>query len=528
MSNTNTTDITLTHSQENTSDAVDPANEYHPSVRYGRIVDGDFRQFPRLRSIYEPIPAEAEFASPVYPLTERQRKRNSERVANGTEYQVDTNIAREIQDECENEGRVLNPVLVESDARDEGYTLEEMKRWIADFISDALQIEPRDCQFYFSGTRSIHAHVPLFIQSKAGLTRLKERATEFNNENDVILDASIYSRKRQFRLLGVEHKKTGDKKILVGLNDTDQQIAHAIVDSDVDKPDTYYDFLVDVFGQSPFAGDNILTVSTDSKSAEGSKRTKTAIQDYNQPPSDPNLHGRYWRHNTDKPVSPYANADADDTRSVTIVQVIENVFEEGRYHYAPCEVLGMVGGGGEYTVFGGDDETVSRPVKLSGEDYSKWDYERGDFVVILGGKSNRSIILNVGEARAGFTFTILERDGREAAIALLDEWGYDVGESGMNGSARPPATSEPTEAMKRKQTVEKKSFDHFENEELVAVQVACRLLSVGGWDMTWNWFKSEYEKVGRFNPRVTYEKLSNIIECYPEDYDHIQVPECPP
>ena len=82
--------------------------------------------------------------------------------------------------------------------------------------------------------------------------------------------------------------------------------------------------------------------------------------------------------------------------------------------------------------------------------------------------------------------------------------------------------------MKLKQEVEKKSFDHFKDEELVAVRVACRLLSVGGWDMTWNWFKSEYEKVGRFNPRVTYEKLSNIIECYPEDYDHIQVPECPP
>jgi hypothetical protein len=133
----------------------------------------------------------------------------------------------------------------------------------------------------------------------------------------------------------------------------------------------------------------------------------------------------------------------------------------------------------------------------------------------------------VEEVEASLASATLERDGRETAIGLLDEWGYDVGESGMNGSPRPPATSEPTEAMKRKQTVERKSFDHFEQEESVAVSVACHLLAVGGWDVTWNWFKREYEKVGRFDPRVTYEKLSAIIECYPEDYDHIQVPECP-
>jgi len=238
MSNTNTTGITLTHSQESTSDAVDLTKEYHPFVRYGRTVDGDFRQFPRLQSIYEPIPAEAEFGSPVYLLTERQREQNNERVANGTEYQVDTNIAREIQDECENENRVLNPILVESDARDDGYTLEEMERWTADFISEALPVEPQDCQFYYSGSRSIHAHVPLFVQSKAGLTRLKELASTFNDENNALLDTGIYSRKRQFRILGVEHDKTGDKKIPVRLNTTDQQIAQAIVDSDVEKPDT--------------------------------------------------------------------------------------------------------------------------------------------------------------------------------------------------------------------------------------------------------------------------------------------------
>jgi hypothetical protein len=527
MSNTHATDITLTHSEANASDAVDAAKEYHLSVRYGREVDGSFQQFPRLRSVYEPIPEEAEFASPIYLLTERQRERNNERVANGTEYQVKTNIAREIQDECENEGRVLNPVLVESDARDEGYTLEEMKRWVADFISNSLPVEPRDNQFYYSGNRSIHAHVPLFVQSKAGLTRLKERATEFNDENDAILDAGIYSRKRQFRLLGVKHRKTGDRKIPVGLNDTDQEISQAIVNTDVEKPDTYYDFLVSVFGQSPFASDNILAVSTGSDSNERSETATIPIQDYDQPPSDPNLHGRYWRHNIDKPVSPYANAEADDTRSVTIVQVIEDVFNSGRYHYCPCEVLGMVGGGGEYTVFGNAGETVSRPVKLSGHDYPKWDYERGDYVVILGGKSHRSILLNVGQVEAFLASTTLEQKGREAAIGLLDEQGYEVGDSGMNGSPRPPAITETTEAMELKQAIERESLDTFDNEEHAAVSVACHLFSVSDWDVTWNWFKREYEKVGRFDSQVTYEKLCAIIDCYSEDYEHIRVPDPP-
>jgi hypothetical protein len=532
MSDTNSTSKTLTYSQNTESDALDVIDGHYPFVRYGDTKNGEFRQYPRLRSIYEPIPSEAEFASPIYFLTDRQKERHDERVTRGSEYAVaeSANIAREIQSECEDEGRVLYPVYVESDAREDGVSPEEMKRWIADFIAESLPVSPDKCQFYFSGNRSIHAHAPLFIQSKQKLMEVKQLATDFNEANDEVLDTGIYSRKRQFRLRGVEHRKTGDEKIPIGFNDTDEEIASAIANSDVTKPDTYFDFLSGLFGNSPFITDNVLSVSSESSSESNTETTKTPIQEYNGPPSDPTRWDRYWRHNTDKPVSPYANADADDVRSVTIAQVIEDVFQHGNFHYAPCEVVGMIGGGGDYEVFPDlkNRATVPRPVKISGHDIDKWDFNAGDYVVIITGKSNRSKMLDVKESEASIAGTLLRESGRQRAIEFLETKGYDVGSTGMNGSYRTVKLTNPSEASQRKREIEQTSVDDVANEELAVVRVACHLLRVEGWDVTWEWFKREYKKVNRFDPEYTYQKLTDIINCYRDDYRHVDVPDSPP
>ena len=52
-------------------------------------------------------------------------------------------------------------------------------------------------------------------------------------------------------------------------------------------------------------------------------------------------------------------------------------------------------------------------------------------------------------------------------------------------------------------------------------RVACRVLW-HGWEPAWEWFKEQFG--ADFDPDVTQEQFQSVIEAFPEDYDHVEVP----
>jgi hypothetical protein len=220
-------------------------------------------------------------------------------------------------------------------------------------------------------------------------------------------------------------------------------------------------------------------------------------------------------------VSPYANAEADDLHSVTVVKAMGEPFERDGTNFVPCDVLGAIGGDGEYRVFGEDRGPVARPVKLSGHDNKKWDYDRADYVIILGGKSRRSRIFKVGKVEATLASMILEEEGQEATLQHLEEWGYDTGTTGMNGTGSSEGSVTPSDAAKLQRRIDREGLDAIDNEYDALLRVACRLLW-RGWDQTWEWFREQLGE--QFDPAKTHHRLSKIVDCYSENYDHVTVP----
>jgi len=55
-------------------------------------------------------------------------------------------------------------------------------------------------------------------------------------------------------------------------------------------------------------------------------------------------------------------------------------------------------------------------------------------------------------------------------------------------------------------------------------QVTCRVLG-WGWEPAWGWFSEQFG--ADFKPAVTREQFRSAIEAFPDDYDHVEVPEEP-
>lgn len=139
-------------SSDNSTHSTPPVPDWPnlPCVQYGLAKGkGPIRE-PKLRTIYEPIPADAETASPLYKLTKEQYNRQS-RLESG--YEVSgSSIATELQDDCERTGRVLYPVHIESDElRTDGP--EPLIKWFQEFTEDYLNVPFHTCTLYFSGNR---------------------------------------------------------------------------------------------------------------------------------------------------------------------------------------------------------------------------------------------------------------------------------------------------------------------------------------------------------------------------------------
>lgn len=529
--------------------ATSTASGFTSCIRYGFPEDYEGpRQQGTLTSIHEPVPEGANTVSPVY-LVRSDRYEHQFELSDPWAISGSAPcIATEIQDECEQNEKVWYPIYVESDAE---VPLDQMASSLAKFVREIIGIAPEECSFYYSGGRSIHIHVPRFVETEDDLKHLKKRAKEWNEERDVTLDAGIYSRKRQFRLPGVEHAKTGLRKTPIEPEWSHDQIFRAgnEVKSEV-KPETYDDVLEIVFGaglatligkEAVGDGDDVMMSFTSQKDVEAPVEEWATYPEYHP-------ENRRWLSYNAKEFSPYANATVGD-RSVSAVEVVGTPYQRrdvGKSKIlVPTRFYGAVGCDGDFTKRIGDHA----PLQLSKRDYEKYldnEYQVGDCLVTIGGQSRSSRIFRVSQEVASTIGEILgskEKDAncyqrRDSALECLCKRGFDVGSSRNNSSNTMDYRREAgrrdhwepsdriysvrnpsTKAGKLQQQAEQTNIGNLTHDE--RYKLACRLLGIGTWDAVWNWFEQQYGTA--FKPDVTYEELSNIVSQYPKDYSHVDV-----
>lgn len=492
---------------------IDHSEPLTPVVRYGMSE----KQLPEVHTIHEPIPEKATTVSPVYFVTDAQLGWQN-RLSNPYRVSENSMIANVLQDEAESEGRVLYPVIAESDSAEDGASIDKVAREVSQFAQQQLEFSPDNFSLWYSGNRSVHVHTGSFVEQH-GWDRIKKLAREFNQsgESTVELDTGLYGSKRQFRLPGVKHRDTDGRKVQIEREWSHTRTVRVSQTADRTTPETYVDVL----------NKTIPGLVTDISRQQVPKTDQTAddqSEEDEQIPTTLAAWRNHWRHN-DHPLSPYANADADDLHSVSLVKVMGEPFERGGSHFVPCDVLGAIGGDGDYRVFA-DGWPIPRPLKLSGRDIEKWNYEKPAYVVILGGRSRQSRMHEVDSFEANMLRAALEIDGRQPGLDLLDHWGYDTGSTGMNGTPRSSqsTTSEPSDAEKLQRKIERKGLDAVDNVYDALFKISCRLLLLRGWDGTWEWLKKVLGE--EFDPSETYRRLSTIVETYSE-YDHVSVPSAP-
>ncbi|MFA1612457.1 hypothetical protein [Halobellus rubicundus] len=520
-----------------------------PCVQYGFPEDkGPFRE-PKLRTIFDPIPEGAITVSPIYLLTQKQYDRQ-ERFETGYEVSEYRIIATELQDECESKGRVRYPVHVESDVlREEGG--ETLIEWFREFVEEWLNVPFKSCDLYFSGSRSIHVHVPRFVSGEDARKRLKQTAESFCEETGAELDCGLYSSKRLFRLPGVKHEKTGLPKVEIGDTWDDVEVFKK-VQQGAEIPESYEVVLRDLFildktvrlttepegTYNPFTKANIFE-SERSRLRFNTTEAETRLplieqQEHPDDPADVPL----WAQYNYKEFSPYALA-AGNGRSVAALEVKGGAFarrdvREGAT-LIPAYFFGAQGCAGREFI----KETEHAPLQLSDRDYEKWDYAEGDYVVIIGGQSRSSRIFGVKPYQAATVGKILMREGggRAEALEYLSNEEFDIGAAGSavskpsvktkrraDNSTSQPKPSQKSEAAKLQQRAEQygiKSLGHIER-----LRVANRLLKQD-WEVAWEWFKQQFGS--EFKPDVTWTHFKSICENtkYGNDYSHVKVPKRP-
>ena len=224
---------------------------YYPVVRYGYDTkDGGKRQALKFRSIHDPIPETAKYVSPVYFLTESDHRRYEQFSDKPYANAGDGNIVKELQDDCEEAGRVLSPLHVETDkldpAENDSVSVELAVEWLTEFIENDLNVAIDICTFYHSGSRSIHVHVPQVMTEEQRI-QVGNFVQEFNTDRIERIDKSNYSTKSQFRLPGVEHHKTGGRKIKLEPPYTPKNVAQTVAGNVTTDVETYADVIQDVF-----------------------------------------------------------------------------------------------------------------------------------------------------------------------------------------------------------------------------------------------------------------------------------------
>ncbi|GAA0219961.1 hypothetical protein [Halobaculum roseum] len=540
-------------STTNTQTTTVPNWDELPCVQYGFRYEKGSARAPKLRTIFEPIPDDAATASPVYVLTHDQYERQ-QGFESGYEVKGITSIATELQDECEADGRVLYPVHIESDVyHEEGAaTLIE---WFREFVEDYLDVPFNTCRLYFSGNRSIHVHVPRFVSGEDNREQLKELAKSFCEETDADLDLELYSRKRLFRLPGVEHEESGLSKVEIESTWDNTRIVRESSEVNPSMSASYADILWEVFVQGTLTRKtaspstdrpgNLFQVLDPEKTLleitpkEQGNGIETPLIEQVAYPEDPADVPEWSMYNT-KEFSPYAHASGN-SRSVAAVRVKGGEFarrdKRGGATMVPAYFYGAIGCNGEFT-----KQDVHAPLQLSKKDYRKWDYQAGEKVVIIGGKSGSSRIFSVSPWEATVVGHALTDDegGRDSVLNYLSEQGYNVGASGSAGSGSKgttesraatsdeepqtiwPARENPqTKAEALQRRAEQNGIDTLTHNE--RIRVACRHLQYG-WQPTWDWFEKQFGST--FKPEVTWQFLKGIVEGF-EEYNAVDVPPKP-
>jgi hypothetical protein len=516
-------------------------------VQYGFSDDDRPTRAPKLRTIFQPIPKKANTASPIYLLTQDQYQRQ-QRLETGYEVTGTTSIATELQGEAEAASRVLHPVHVESDVLPEEGP-KTLLRWFRGFIKDRLNVPFDTCTLYFSGNRSLHAHVPRLVSGPDERERLKQLAETFCTETDANLDCGLYSAKRMFRLPGVKHASTDLRKVEIRPEWGKDRIIRESSTTSPSIPDSYASVLQRVFLSheelledsaecSPTKPRNLFRVLDSDRTVLDLSSPDTAVAtpliEQEECPEEQSQVPLWSQYNA-KEFSPYAHAD-DNPRSVASLRVKRGAFaRRGRRSSAtmvPAWFYGAVGCNGEYK-----KKREHAPLQLSDRDYSKRNFQPGDTLVILGGRSRHSRIIEVGpwEARVVGHALTGEDGSRAAALAALNEWGYDVGSAGSTaesttGQAVPtadtgeiwPARESPqTEAEALQRQAEQVGIQTLSHDE--RIQVACRHLR-HGWQPTWEWFREQFGS--EFKPEVTWRQLQSIVNSF-QEYSHVEVPPRP-
>jgi hypothetical protein len=241
-----------------------------------------------------------------------------------------------------------------------------------------------------------------------------------------------------------------------------------------------------------------------------------------------------WKQYNRHPFCPYANA-GNQRRSVVVAQVkgtpfcrktTVNSIEMGRT-YVPAYIYGAVGANGEYTVW-----RENAPVQLSKQDYDKWEYEPGDTIVLLGGNSSSSWILELNDSffrELAVTYLLHDskwinegKDGRKEALNALRQFGYKVGSAGKNGPRRENSTNNrefrPTDAYRLQQRAEQDGVETLSHDE--RRDVANRLLRTCGWDGADEWFQEQYGE--KYDQEETHRQLRSVLN--KDEYDDLPSP----
>lgn len=496
-----------------------------PCVRYGYPIGPDNpRQEPFLRRLDSPIPTEATTASPVYLLDPSQFEQQQD--LDNPYAVVDAScVATEIQDQCENTDDVIYPVYVESDAFPD-VTFEDTIQHTIEFVDSCLDCPARDVTFYFSGNRSIHAHIPRVVTCEEDRDQLKKQAEEFCEETDASFDLGIYSRKRQFRLPGVLHEKTGLPKVKIRPKWGHDRIVRESVESDPHQPETYAQVLSEVFDvsvsdtsiQRTLVGNEEYALSF----ANCERDIPTPVIERDDPPLDPDQLESWAAYNRHL-FSPYANAGHGE-RSIAVVDVLGGPFQRHKDGPTLVPVYFHAARSCNATF---TKHREHAPLKLSVLDRQKWEYVQGDTVVVIGGKSRRSRIFRVSERIAQeLSHNYLNRTStsRQGALDFLQWEGYDTGKAGAVAStcsSSPSLVSDGglTEAAMLKRRAERDGIQPLDHQELL--NVANRLLYLGGWSAAWDWFQEQMGE--QFNPAMTHRQLRSIVDRYP-DLSHVNIP----
>lgn len=146
--------------------------------------------------------------------------------------------------------------------------------------------------------------------------------------------------------------------------------------------------------------------------------------------------------------------------------------------------------------------------------------------MIIGGQSRSSRIFEIGEFARELISSQLNLpdhdDQRQLAFTWLEDPGYPVGESGMRGQPRVSASDASAKIQRLKQKLIQADRAPKREE---AFSISCSILQTDGHKGAREWNKRAWGN--QFDPEITRDNLQNLIERYPEDYGHVDIPTKP-